>query len=149
MDGCQECLRESRGDRVMTHDERTWHVQILVRRVYGRWKLSTGTVLLLWRFFGLQCSISRTTWTAASRTSTSRSLGGYRLLLEWVFFRHVCISRSPLRIFYFFQGRCPSRVEFTFLHFKPERYCMQLLSGLLRLEEARFHTNPALPHLNS
>ena len=36
MDGCQECLRESRGDRVMSHDERTcpdvsaWHVQFLL-----------------------------------------------------------------------------------------------------------------------
>ena len=36
MDGCQECLRESRGERVMSHDERTclevstWHVQFLV-----------------------------------------------------------------------------------------------------------------------
>ena len=35
MDGCQECLRESRGDRVMSHDTctcpevSTWHVQIL------------------------------------------------------------------------------------------------------------------------
>ena len=36
MDGCQECLRESRGDRVMSHDKRTctdastWHVQFLL-----------------------------------------------------------------------------------------------------------------------
>ena len=34
MDGCQECLRESRGDRVMSHDSArtdasTWHVQFL------------------------------------------------------------------------------------------------------------------------
>ena len=35
----------------------------------------TGTVHLLWRLFGLQCSISRTTWAAASLTSTSRSTG--------------------------------------------------------------------------
>ena len=39
MDGCQECLRESRGDRVMSHDERTcpeastWHVQSLFKIV--------------------------------------------------------------------------------------------------------------------
>ena len=36
MDGCQECLRESRCDRVMSHDKRTgpeastWHVQFLL-----------------------------------------------------------------------------------------------------------------------
>ena len=35
-DGCQECLRESRGDRVMSHDKRTctevstWLVQFLL-----------------------------------------------------------------------------------------------------------------------
>ena len=35
-DGCQECLCELWGDRVMSHDERTcpeastWHVQILL-----------------------------------------------------------------------------------------------------------------------
>ena len=53
MDGCQECLRESRGDRVMSHDRRTcpeastWHVQFLLSwygqyrtiRVYGRMQL--------------------------------------------------------------------------------------------------------------
>ena len=40
-----------------------------------RWYLSSCTVLLLWRILGLPCSISRTTWAAASRTSTSRSAG--------------------------------------------------------------------------
>ena len=36
MEGCQECLRESRGDRVMSYDKRTfpeastWHVQFLL-----------------------------------------------------------------------------------------------------------------------
>ena len=33
-------------------------------------------VLLLWRLFGLQWSISRTTWATASRSSTSRFTWG-------------------------------------------------------------------------
>ena len=60
MDGCQECQRESLGDRVMSHDKRTcleastWRVQFLsswwgqyVRWGYGCCYLCTGTVHLL------------------------------------------------------------------------------------------------------
>ena len=42
------------------------------------------------------------------------------------------ISKSPLCICYFFQERCPPRVEFTILLFKQKRCCTQSLSGLLR-----------------
>ena len=112
MDGCQECLRESRGDRVMSHDERTcteastWHAQILlswqgqyVRRVYGRWYLFLGMVLLLWRLFGLQCSISRTTSAAASRTSTSRSSGRIATPVGVGILQAFLICTSPLLSF--------------------------------------------------
>ena len=52
-DGCQECLRESRGDRVMSHDKRTctevstWHVQLFLSCWSSRTFLSSG----LRRFF--------------------------------------------------------------------------------------------------
>ena len=150
MDGCQECLRESRGDRVMSHDERTcpevgtWHVQVLlswegqyVRRVQRRWYLSTGTVLLLWRLFGLQCSISRTTWTAASRTSTSRSTGRIPTPVGVGILQAFFNLHEAFAYFSFFQGRSPPRVEFTFLLFKQKRNCTQSLNELLWLEEAR------------
>ena len=56
MDGCQECLRESRGDRVMSHDERTctdastWHVQILLSFLV--WCLAGLWTLVLMYAFG-------------------------------------------------------------------------------------------------
>ena len=81
MDGCQECLRESRGDRVMSYDERTcpeastWHVQSLfllveARKwwVYGRWYLCTGTVHLLGGSLRPLPSWSPTTPLGASQT---------------------------------------------------------------------------------
>ena len=61
-----------------------------------------GTVHLLWRLSGLQCSITRTTWAAASRTSTCRSTGriptpvGVGILQAHFNFRAFC--------FFFFQG---------------------------------------------
>ena len=41
-------------------------------------------------------------------------LGGYRLLLEWVFFRLILICTSHLLVFYFFQGRRPPVWNFYF-----------------------------------
>ena len=48
MDGCQVCLRESRGDRVVSGDKctcpeaSTWHVQFLFKRVE---QVDTGAVV--------------------------------------------------------------------------------------------------------
>ena len=56
-------------------------------------------------------------------------LGGYRLLLEWVFFRLILICTSPLLVFYFFQGRRPPEWNFT-SPLCSKRNCTQPQSGL-------------------
>ena len=73
-----------------------------------------GTVHLLWRLSGLQCSITRTTWAAASRTSTSRSTGRIPTPVGVCIFQAFLICTSPLLIFYFLEWRRPLRVEFYF-----------------------------------
>ena len=70
-------------------------------------------------------------------------LGGYRLLLEWVFFRLILICTSPLLVFYFFQERRPPRVEFTILLFKQMRYCTQSQVDCYSRRKQGSHTNPA------
>ena len=55
-------------------------------------------------------------------------LGGYRLLLEWVFFRLILILLSPV-LLYFLQGRRPPEWNFT-SPLCSKRNCTQPQSGL-------------------
>ena len=105
MDGCQECLRESRGDRVMSHDERTcpeastWHVQFPFKLVGSVCTPSLWEVVLI---FVYGPSSLATSWSSVFHFANNLGNritvelfqvhwggggGGYRLLLEWVFLR--------------------------------------------------------------
>ena len=66
------------------------------------------------RLFSLQCSISRTTWTAASRTSTSRSTGRIPTPVGVGILQTHFNFIEPSVLLYILQGRCPPRVEFCF-----------------------------------
>ena len=88
-----------------------------------------GMAPLLWRLFGLQCSISRTTWAAASRTSTSRSTGRIPTPVGVGILQAFFICTSPLLIFISFRRDVHPEWNFT-SPFCSKRNCTQPQSGL-------------------
>ena len=165
MDGCQERRRESRGDRVMSHDRRTcpeastWHVQFISSwwGQYVRWAYGCCTCVRVQSiFFEVSVVFSyRVTHFMISFLGNFVNLliqayweeereEGYRLPLEWVFFRLILIHTSPSLILISSRREVHPRVEFKFLLFKQKRHSTQSLSGLLQWEEARISHRSSL-----
>ena len=106
-----------------------------------------GVALLLWRLFGLQWSISRTTWTTASRSSSSRFTGGIPTLVGVGIPQAHFQVEEPFYIFYSQRGEVHPVWSFRSgtLHstFQAEAQLLAVTSDCYGRRKPGSHTNPS------